>query len=80
MSDNFVQFLTSLSEDVQKLERFKENPDREMNEAGLDENEKNAIRTGNAPEIKRLAGGTRLREGTFIDLVAVIIIVYDSES
>ena len=79
MSDNFVQFLISLSEDVQKLERFKENPDREMNEAGLDENEKNAIRTGNALEIRRLAGGRSRDSFDLIVVVAVILFAGDHD-
>jgi hypothetical protein len=52
MASNFTNFLLKLGEDPQLLEKFKQNPDSAMDDAGLTPAEKALLLSGNVPLIR----------------------------
>ena len=52
MASRFTHFLLNLGEDPQLLEKFKQNPDRVMDEAGLTPAEKTLLLSGDAQLIR----------------------------
>ena len=52
MASNFTHFLHKLGEDPQLLEKFKQNPDSAMDDAGLTPAEKALLLSGNVSLIR----------------------------
>ncbi len=66
MSDKFSGFLTSLSENPSAVQSFKSDPKGTMNAAGLSDDEKSAILSGDPKKVREMAGG---------DLTAAFVVI-----
>ena len=66
-TDRFARFIADLALDPGKLARYKEDPEAAMQAAGLDDDEKGVLRTGNFNLICDYLGDSGARPITFIE-------------
>lgn len=70
MSKNVKNFLNSLATDANALKAYAEDPDKALKNAGLEDAEKDAIKSGDRNRIMGLMGGPATNAG--IELVVTV--------
>ena len=74
-SDALAKYLMELSEDPGKLEELKQNPESEMDAAGLSDEDKAIIKSGDPSKIRSAIDGSPEIEGLNVTVVVVVVVV-----
>ena len=75
MSKQFARFLQTLGEDPNTLEQYKEDPDRIMKEAGLTQDDRQSMLSGDPKKIRQALAGGEEAAGVQAQAETAIVIV-----
>jgi hypothetical protein len=74
-NETLANYLISLSEDPNKLQSLKQDPDAALNEAGLNEEEKAIVMSSDPAKIRAAITGSDIIAESNVTVVVVVVVV-----